>query len=144
MNDTLVIDIRCLSKWCDTCRYELIPHAHGVVKNHDANLMWPVDANILRRTMSQDEARVWLGKVNYRGCEDWRLPTREEYQVIMCDLATCSPYYDFRPYENLQRNGLYWVTGADGTTWEICKMRGEVDDYDPSGSYYVWPVRGLD
>lgn len=143
MNDTFVDDTRCYGRVCETCRYPLNPKEHDVKIDYETSVLWPMDANIACKPMNMADAREWLGKCNYRGYSDWRLPTREEFEHIKITVDQQQiPYHGQSPFRNVQKFP-YWVAGdgtADVAAWCGYNVLGDVSGFDPTGSYHVWPV----
>ena len=142
MNNSFVSDTRCFGRMCETCRYPLNPKEHDVKIDYETSVLWPMDANIACKPMNRAYASEWLGKCNYRGYSDWRLPTRDEIVHIKITVDQQQiPYHGQTPFRNVQTT--YWVAEnatSDVAAWCGYHVLGTQNAFDPTGSYHVWPV----
>lgn len=60
----------------------LIDRGHGLLYDVERDLSWLQDTNYAKTTgrspdgqMTWDNAKAWVGRLNYRGITNWRLPT---------------------------------------------------------------------
>ena len=140
--DNFVRDVRGYNP-CEACCYGLSPRWHDTVTDYTTKLIWPYDANIPCRAICREDASVWLERLKYRNDVGWRLPTREEFALIVLDVKNPPAYSQKSPYKNVQE-GAYWVADDIDADWSACMVNGDLGSYDPSGSYHVWPVRSCE
>ena len=143
MSDNFVSDTRVQNEFCNTCRYCLHPHWHLVEIDYDSNLMWSIDANIARRSMNQDDARLWIEKLNYRAFNNWRLPSMDEFALISFEVGKRPKPFTESQYINVQE-GPYWVSGDDPddlTSWRKLVVKGNQGCFDLVEECNIWPIR---
>jgi hypothetical protein len=122
-----------------------------------AQLMWSRNANLPVKPMRYQDAQLLVEKLNlerYAGYNDWRIPTREDFEGLLyygkkagwgyelahfiADyLATCG-------FDNVPQ-GNYWTSTPVETTMNrlfvVNTWNGIIRPLEQSNYYYLWPVR---
>jgi hypothetical protein len=121
------------------------------------NLMWTRNASIFENPVTYNNSNNLIEKLNqerYAGYNDWRLPTREEFEALVTDgkeagwgkqftryiadfLTTCG-------FKNVQL-GYYWTSTTSETTesraFAANGWNGLIRPLEKTNYYFVWPVR---
>ena len=109
-------------------------------------LMWPRNGNIAGKEMTWSDAMSWAKNLNYGGYNDWRLPTKEEFEAFSKRGGNKpSEWYNANGFNAVQ-SSYYWsaTTYANDAdfAWIVSVGSGVVGSYDKAyNSFYVWPVR---
>jgi hypothetical protein len=110
-------------------------------------LMWAGNGYIADKGMSWTDAVNFTKNFHYGDYTDWRLPSKEELEVLVKRGGR-------RPSEWFNANGLnnvqpdyYWssstdVNSTDGA-WGVHMGYGFLYHYDKTKYLYVWPVRAV-
>jgi hypothetical protein len=122
-----------------------------VVIDTKTGLMWAKNSNIAGRKMNWKEAMTWVQNLKHSGMNDWRLPTKEEWEDLAKIGGNSGEWVS-----NMTRIGftnidslanLYWSSsshadiGSIACAWYITINVGYVAYTDKANDYYVWPVR---
>ena len=123
------------------------------------NLMWTRNADMFENPVTYSNATYLIERLNqdrYAGYNDWRIPTREEFETLVMDgkeagwgtqftryiadfLTTCG-------FKNVQF-GYYWTSTASETTegqvFTANGWNGSIRPLDKTNYYFIWPVRSL-
>ena len=87
------------------------------------------------------------------GYDDWRLPTKEEWEAFICKQYISPPvcntrgpgqWNDGNPFDNVNNTSVYWSSTEydSSTAWVVSMIFGDVGYYNKTNDYNVWPVRG--
>jgi hypothetical protein len=137
-------------------------NSNGTVIDNLTGLIWLTNANCFSAqvwatalTSANALASFACGLTDGSVAGDWRLPNVREMQSLVhygffnpavpntAGTAKWTTAGD--PFTGVQ-SGFYWssTTYADGTSdaWGVYLYYGRVNNYDESGTGYVWPVRG--
>jgi hypothetical protein len=142
--------------------------SEGLVQSHLAlnrqtvvdtrkNLMWTRNASIFKNPVTYTNSNNLIEKINqerYAGYNDWRIPTREEFEALVTDgkeagwgkhfaryiadfLTTCG-------FKNVQL-GYYWTSTTSETTesraFVANSWNGLIRPFEKTNYYFIWPVR---
>ena len=103
--------------------------------------MWLRNGNLAGKGMKWADAMEWVKKLNCGDFRDWRLPTREEFELFVKRGGGYSSKWFFN---DVQADG-YWSSSTyannTGSAWVVNMSDGYVDCGSKYSSYYVWPVR---
>lgn len=131
-----------------------------VVKDTKTGVTWARNANIAGRAMGWYEAEAFVGKLNYAGHSDWRLPTKEELEAFKTDgHGTWQEVFDNESEAKTNGHGVLehlFDNEKEGCYWSSTKHTNKLYElyawgvdfgYGLGGyvfmgdSCYVWPVR---
>jgi len=135
----------------DGARYDVETFSHKVglisvtYTDTQTGLMWSKSGNIAGERMDWDKAMSWVRNLNYGGYNDWRLPTKEEFESFIKREGKT-------PTENLHADGFenvanfYWSSTSSSDKYTTYSLVVHIADgymgyFTRSGSNYVWPVR---
>ena len=106
-----------------------------VYTDPQSGLMWTRTGNIAGCAMNWDEAINWVKTLKYAGHNDWRLPSKEEFEAIP------SEWFNDSGFNNVK--GCYWSGTESGndSAWYVFMKIGSVHNYIKYNDYYVWPLR---
>jgi len=114
-------------------------NASGIIKDNKTGLIWLKDANYTRKSMTWDDAQIFLEKLDAAGYADWRLPTKEEFEGIL----KIGPDELKKTFDNLRI--YYWTstkyTLEEGFVWVASVEDGNVNYSFRTNDNYIWPVR---
>lgn len=132
----------------------------SVMVDQNTSLVWAKNADMAKQQLpwrSENNAYEFIRKLNdsrFAGYADWRLPTRDEFSVLI-DYARSAGYdrNDMKswPYRRLQELGFadvrdygYWTASRNSATemWTADLQSGDITPAPENLPYYVWPVRG--
>jgi hypothetical protein len=139
-------------------------NGNGTVTDNDSGLVWLKDAfcsdiNDGGSGLNWDDAMAAAAGLNSGECgltdgsspEDWRLPTKEEWEAFVCtgytNPAVCNTVGDDQwsegdPFNNVQSYYYWSSTETDSdTAWYVYLYNGYMPYSLKSYYYYVWPVR---
>ncbi|MFA7062220.1 MAG: DUF1566 domain-containing protein, partial [Pedobacter sp.] len=111
-------------------------------------LMWPRNGNIAGR-MNWYDAMIWVGKLNYGGYSDWRLPTASELAAFRSNRPNTSAYepttiwFNANGFNDVQAD-YYWSFSdlVSSTDLKVGMHYGGAIISNKNDYSYVWPVRG--
>jgi hypothetical protein len=120
----------------------------AIVRDRLTGLTWTLDANIDTFPCTWDEAFHRIGALNrehYGGCNDWRLPNRNELRSLISYQAKNPALPDGHPFHNVFL-GWYWTSTSAAINpayaWAI-HMEGARMFYGRKDQGYLfWPVCG--
>jgi hypothetical protein len=114
-------------------------NTQGIIKDNKTGLMWLKDANPARKSMTWDEAHEFIGNLNAAGKDDWRLPTKEEFEYFL----KTSPEEIKKSFDNVRV--FYWTSTeyalSPGCIWVAGVEDGTVNYSFKTNDNYIWPVR---
>ena len=124
----------------------------SLVNDKKTGLAWTRNANMAGKEMTWDDASKFIEKLKkqkYTGLQCWRLPTKEELQILI-DYAESQGYnthinelFSKIGFRNVQP-GVYWsfTSYADDTTnaWSVSMIHGGMSLVTKADTHYVWPV----
>ena len=147
---------------------EGVPPSEGFAQSHLAinrqtvvdirtNLMWTRNANTYENPVTYSNAKNLIEKINqerYAGYNDWRMPTREEFETLMMDGKEAGWGKQFTRYiadflrtcgfKDVQL-GYYWTSTTSRTTesqaFTANGWNGSIRPLEKTNYYFVWPVR---
>ncbi len=108
-------------------------------------LIWARDGNIAGKSMNWSDAMNWAKNLNYGGYNDWRLPTKEEFESFSRrDGDKPSQWFNANGFNDVQSD-RYWSSSSYSHNtfyaWFVYMLNGNVlysfKTYDKN----VWPVR---
>jgi hypothetical protein len=122
-------------------------------------LMWVRNANILVKPMRFQDAHKHIEKLNserYAGYNDWRIPTREDFESLIFAGKKTGWGYEFEHFiadylvtcgfDNVPP-GNYWTStqfeATEDQMFVINTWNGIVRPLEKSNYYHLWPVRTM-
>jgi len=133
----------------------------GTVTDNRTGLIWLKNANCFNRqnwkTAMQSADNLADGQCGLRDGSksgDWRLPTLDEWEAMVDKKYKSPALYNVAGTSQWKNGDAFWgvqtdsywssTTDAVGTNdaWYVYLFDGDVDYYNKTSTYYVWPVRG--
>ncbi len=111
----------------------------GMIKDNSTGLMWLQDANYARESLSWEDALSFVKKLDAAGYNDWRLPTKEEFDHFL----KTAPAEIQKSFVNVKY--FYWTSTVNplesGLIWTA-----DIDNRNTRHTFrtnenYIWPVR---
>lgn len=127
--------------------------SYQTVEDRETGLVWARDANMAGRQTwhhTQDKYIVKLSGQRFAGYWDWRLPTKEELQILI-DYAKSQGHtrrieelFNKIGFKNVQSDS-YWSSTSyaniPDNAWIVVMWEGVMSVGNKSSDYYyVWPV----
>jgi len=121
------------------------------------NLMWVRNASIFGHPVTYANSNSLIEKFNqerYAGYDDWRMPTREEFETLVTDgkeagwgkqfARYISDFLTTSGFKNVQL-GYYWTAttseAAGNRAFVANGWNGSIRPLEKTNYYYIWPVR---
>lgn len=145
------------------CARDLAPNfvaRDQVMVDQNTGLVWMKNANRPGKPLiwrGEDNVYYYiqaLNEQNFAGYSDWRVPTREEF-TLMIDYAKKSGYdpkkIETWPFNRLMTFGFtdvrdydYWTASRQSAQeiWTADMAKGTLQLKTEAVRYYLWPVRG--
>lgn len=130
------------------------------VIDQNTSLVWARNANLPGKQLiwrGDDNVYEFIKRLNdtsYAGYSDWRVPTKDELELLI-DYAKQQGYdrekMETWPYQRLRSFGFidvrdydYWTSTRQSPTemWTADMMTGRLAPKPENKPYYLWPVRG--
>jgi hypothetical protein len=155
---------------CASANYRFCDMGNGTVKDMSTGLIWLKDATCidLSGTDANGKANWWdandaaasladgtCGLTDGSTAEDWRLPTKAEWEAfvvvdkysnpVLCNSAGTAHWTDGNAFTKVQ-SSLYW-SGTEYDTdyaWYVLITSGKQLYTAKGSSHNVWPVRSAD
>jgi hypothetical protein len=144
--DDLIAKIEYLARFLDMGDGTIRDNATGLIWLKNANTFGPMSWNEAMdeaSNLSNGEYGLSDGSVN----GDWRLPTKEEWEMFVSPgyLANTQGYVRWSegdPFTGVQ-SGLYWSSTEFNTNyaWGVYMIGCNMSYVNKDDNYYVWPVR---
>ena len=122
-------------------------------EDKETGLVWTRDANVAGRSMKWSNANDFITQLNrqrYAGYNDWRLPAKEEFLILLYYAASQGHKKDLYNlfnkigFKNVQTSCWSSTTHANyaNDAWIVDMWLGYMRPSSKSNPYnYVWPVR---
>lgn len=109
-------------------------------------LMWARNGDIAGKKMNWFEAMSWARNLNYGGYNDWRLPTKEEFESFLKRGGDKpSKWFNANGFNSVQSD-FYWSGSVNANytdyAWLVYMYNSVVYDDSKSVYLYAWPLRG--
>lgn len=122
-----------------------------ILKDPATGLMWARNGNIAEKKFGWKEAMEWTKSLNYAGYNDWRLPTKEEFEKFFKikgrGKSSLSDHFldhwlNKNGFFNIQETSYWSSTGVGDNRcyWHFDMLWSEMNG-DSTDSHYVLPVR---
>lgn len=131
---------------CEKLRF--IDNKDGTITDTKTNLMWTEDGNLFNKRMTGehmtlDRAKKVIKKLKIGGYRDWRLPTKEEFEVFVKAGIIRAVFKNTAPYQvgywtsstHPKETDYVWTADIDKMSVEDIGSKGLLGDEN------VWPVR---
>ncbi len=129
----------------------------SALQDNLSGLMWTLNADIAGRTLSWEDAREYIARMNmdgYAGHKDWCLPSREDLKALIDHVKsqgfdgstperTVAAGFQGIGVNNAQQS--YWSSTTDiyqsSKAWNVSMLDGSQDVGDKTLYHSLWPVR---
>ena len=128
-----------------TIRDRFIIRSDGTISDKVTKRMWLQNANYPMRSMTWEEAVEYCEGLNYAGYNDWRLPSRKEWEVLIGNKGINKTFPEGHPFENIVVHASYWTSTPNPPghvfTYSVNVESGSIESLKKERIAHVWPVR---
>ncbi|MEI8172409.1 MAG: DUF1566 domain-containing protein [Deltaproteobacteria bacterium] len=129
----------------ETIRERFIIRNDGTIIDKATKRMWLQNANYPMRGMNWEEAVKYCEDLNYAGYNDWRVPSRREWEVLIGNKGINKTFPQGHPFENIVVPASYWTSTPNPPghvfTYSVNVESGSIESLKKERIGYVWPVR---
>jgi len=112
-------------------------------------LMWARNGNIAETKMDVKDAIEWVKTLNYGGYSDWRLPTKDEFDLFIKNNSENKGRHRRLNdgFFNIKTGSATYLTNTRYENkldifWSFCYGFSKWQAVGPVSSGFIWPVRG--